>query len=209
MANRDRASGFTLLELIIAISLVGLIMMLSYGGMRIALRSWTQAEAVIGSEDELRLVHGFLRRQLAQAQAVPGKTDSNPDGTFKGTAQRVDFVAPMPGGRAGVSGYYRFTLEFVPADTGLSLQVVYGPDLPNTDSGAATGLEHTRILVKDIESGEFSYFGTTNAFDTGSWHSLWQQDASPPQLVRIRLNTKNRSIDWPELVIPIMTRGAG
>lgn len=208
MANRDRPRGFTLLELIIAISLVGLIMMLSYSGMRVALRSWTQAEAVIGSEDELRLVHGFLRRQLAQAQAV-GNSASNPDGAFKGTARRVDFVAPMPSGRVGVSGYYRFTLEFVQADTGLNLQVAYAPDLSTTSLDSVTGPDHTRILVKDIESGEFSYFGTTNAFDTGSWHTLWQQDASLPQLVRVRLNTRNQSIDWPDLVIPIVTRGAG
>ena len=208
MASLNRLHGFTLLELIIAISLVGLIMILSYSGMRVALRSWSQAEAVIVNEDEVRLVHGFLRRQLAQVQAGGDSTASS-DGAFKGTARRVDFVAPMPGGRVGVSGYYRFTLEFVQADSGLNLQVAYSLDVPTTSSNGVADEDHSRVLVQDIESGEFSYFGTTNAFDSASWHTLWQQDASLPQLVRVRLNTRNQAIEWPDMVFPIVARGAG
>ncbi|MDX1626808.1 MAG: prepilin-type N-terminal cleavage/methylation domain-containing protein, partial [Wenzhouxiangellaceae bacterium] len=64
------ASGFTLVELLVATALIGLIMAMAYGGFRAGIRASDSGEALIERTNRLRVVHDFVRRQLSQARPL-------------------------------------------------------------------------------------------------------------------------------------------
>ena len=65
-----RPAGFTLLELVVAITLIGLILVVLYGGLRLGLNGTDSGEQRAEASNRLRLVQEFLRRQLAQSMTV-------------------------------------------------------------------------------------------------------------------------------------------
>jgi general secretion pathway protein J len=94
----QRMRGFTLIEVMLAISLVALVMAMAYGGFRAAVRASNTGEAIIEENNRLRVVQQFVRRQLMLAQ--PLVIEEELDGErirFLGDRDRVRFVSPMPG----------------------------------------------------------------------------------------------------------------
>jgi general secretion pathway protein J len=61
-----RAAGFTLVELLLAITLMSILLGLTYSGLRAATRSSERGEEILAAGGELRAAHQFLRRQLNQ-----------------------------------------------------------------------------------------------------------------------------------------------
>ena len=65
-----RQQGFTLLELVVAITLMGLVLVVLYSGLRLGLNGWDSGERRAEASNRLRSVQEFLRRQLAQSMTV-------------------------------------------------------------------------------------------------------------------------------------------
>jgi len=59
--------GFTLVELLIALSLIGLITLLLFSGLRLGTRAWEGVETTADRTAELRVARNFLERALVQA----------------------------------------------------------------------------------------------------------------------------------------------
>ena len=102
--------GFTLLELVIALMLLGLMLPLAFAGLRLGLATWDSVEDRLNADNDQLLAHDFLRRQLERAQ-LPTQRDLSvePDFSFNGNADRLQFVAPLPA-HLGQGGMYRFEL---------------------------------------------------------------------------------------------------
>ncbi|MEE9250386.1 MAG: prepilin-type N-terminal cleavage/methylation domain-containing protein, partial [Alphaproteobacteria bacterium] len=69
-ATEDRAwreRGFTLLEVLIAMTLLGLIMMLLFGGLRLGTRAWETNSDRVEEISQIEISHQIIRRMLAQA----------------------------------------------------------------------------------------------------------------------------------------------
>ncbi len=58
-----RSGGFTLLELLLALTLVALIVVLAYGSLRMGIRAWEKGEQGTGQKE--RIVLQLLRRQVS------------------------------------------------------------------------------------------------------------------------------------------------
>src|SRR4029077_20007611 len=64
--RRMRPAGFTLVEVIVAMSLLATIMVLLYSGLTFALRSWDAGDANGRKVADRRLGENFLRRELTE-----------------------------------------------------------------------------------------------------------------------------------------------
>ena len=62
-----RARGFTLVELLLAVTLLSMLLALAYGGMRAATRATDRGQQVLEESGRLRMAHQFVRKQLNQA----------------------------------------------------------------------------------------------------------------------------------------------
>ena len=59
--------GFTLLELLVAITLLGLLMAALFGGLRLGARVWETGETRLDASARVQIVQDFLRQRLAEA----------------------------------------------------------------------------------------------------------------------------------------------
>ena len=63
-------AGFTLMELLVALLLLGMISTMALGGVRLGARTWETVTVKAGENGRMQTVRAFLSRELAQAVPV-------------------------------------------------------------------------------------------------------------------------------------------
>ena len=193
-----RQKGFTLLELVVAITLMGLVLVVLYSGLRLGLNGWDSGERRAEASNRLRSVQEFLRRQLAQSMTVYETNDDRRERfvVFAGRSEGIEFVAPMPA-LLGQGGLYRMWIEM--ADGQLRLR--QRPYLPGDP---AAGEERVNVLLEGVSTMEWAYFGPERDNDQESprWHADWTSTERRPLLVRLNLTLRGES--WPDLVVALV-----
>lgn len=214
--------GFTLVELLVALTLVGLIVSLLFGGIRLGNRSWDSTEQHTGRSAEMRLVWRFLGQQMGQARLViidDERLERKP--VFSGLAAGVELVAPAPA-HLGLGGLQLVRIQIRQGDESNQLLLtrwLYDPDVlaggdgvpawrplhqAGVDSISPEGADEQRsvysqtVLVDDLESVDISYFGPSGRSGERQWNEEWLEQEQLPQLVKIRIT--DRRGDWPEMV---------
>ena len=192
-----RFAGFTLVELLIAIALFGLILTGLYSGLRMATRASDAGEAHATDNDELRAVMGFLRFELNQVYPLVFSDESADRVIFEGEPDRLMFVARLPQHR-GVEGAYLISL--VADQDRLVLRYrLTKPDRQYLFESGDTGKEV--VVVPGVENVGFSYYGKRGR--TARFYSRWDDPERLPKLLRMRIRPKGRGVNWPDLIVPI------
>ncbi len=109
----NNQTGFTLLELLIAMALMSLVLVMLYGGLRLGMRSWDAGEQRAESVNEVRLIEDFIRRQLRQSMTVYREDPEQGQAVvFEGQADSLTFVAPLLS-YLGMGGLYVIQFDVV------------------------------------------------------------------------------------------------
>ena len=105
--HRAPWAGFTLLEVLVALALLGFILVALAGGVRFGVRAWQAEERRGAGAAELEAVHGLLRRMVATAQPLP-LAGLGPPGTtlfFDGRPNEMSFVSDLPDAIGGAGPF--------------------------------------------------------------------------------------------------------
>ena len=198
-------SGFTLLELLVAITLLGIVMVLLFGGLRFGTRAWERGDERSEELARLEVVHGFVRRHLSEAYplVVPeGRAERRID--FVGRPDTLALAALMPA-RLGAGGFHRLVFSVVGDGVRKRLVVSRHPFRSGMDDSAEppeTGDGTETVLLEGISSAAFSYYGAIGADDEPAWRDAWEDARSPPLLVRLDVTfPEGDRRYWPELVV--------
>jgi general secretion pathway protein J len=196
-----RPRGFSLLEVLAALVLLSLVLLGVYSGIRTSSRIVRSGEARIQRLDEVRSGQQFVRRELAQALAIPFDRNDDGDGiVINGDTRRLRFVAPLPG-YLGKQGPQLQTLELVRDGThDYKLQVGFATLPPDGSASVAVG--DPEVLLSGITDGHFDYRGTDDQGQPMDWADHWPDGRRLPTLARIEL-TLAGGISWPPLVVPV------
>lgn len=96
--RRHSQRGFTLLELVLALSIAGAMLAIVFGGLRVGLRAWQRGEQSAESLQHARSLSVLLTQALGGSYAYlgPVPAGSPPEVLFQGEPDRVSFVTVSP-----------------------------------------------------------------------------------------------------------------
>lgn len=202
--------GFTLLELLIGLTLLGFVLALLFGGFRLASRSWDAVTARTENTTNEQLARSLARRLITQAQPMRWKKGINPRIAFVGEPGTFIAVAPLSG-PLGAGGLAVIELKATsgPAETGsgdsfrliLRLAPLRYQDEVFSDA-LAEAEEH--MLLDGLSAVEFSYFGSEKPGAPPTWQGTWSNPDQLPKLVRLRLQSAEDG--WTDLIVsPMVT----
>ena len=201
MRTRKRHErGFTLLEVLIAMTLLGLLMVAQFGGLRLGVRAWETGDRHAKEVTRVESVHRFVRGQLSQAYRLPWiDEDGRERAAFEGAPEAVIFTTLLPEHLA-MGGFHSVTLGLVGRGGEKRLVVSWRPFRPDMSTIAdELGVRET-TLVDGVSDIEFSYFGRTKRDEPQGWHERCDDSAGLPSLVRMRVGLADGR-RWPVLVV--------
>lgn len=207
-------AGFTLLELLIATTVLAFLSLLLFGGLRFGTRVWEKSETSTTETNRIRAAQLYLSDEVSHIYPFfSGATPADKHVDFSGEDRRMTYFAPsksIPGALDLV------TVQAVPVKGSVSLIVGRKVEL----EGANAGISH-HTLITGLKWFQISYFGVsspagvksaiTNKAGLGSgaaaaaaaapqWTSVWEGQTRLPLLIRIRAGAAGRNA-WPDLVI--------
>jgi general secretion pathway protein J len=197
--------GFTLIELVVAMVLLGAMMTLLYSGLTFGLRSWDAGDANGRRVADRRIGENFLRRELAEAFPLRWKDPNFLRYAFDGGEHALRFVSSRPAGISlGGLALVGVDVEDDPKHPGTrNLVMRRAMADPDATDFSVLDRSETSILVEDVDSVDFSYFGSENDFTEPRWFEKWPLPSRFPVLVRIRIKASDGSF-LPDMLMKVM-----
>lgn len=200
--NHPRPNGFTLLEVLVALTLVGLLSTVLFQGLRLSARLQTTASERGDRLLQIATIHASLRNMLSGAEAVvldPGASPPQPI-IFHGQGDRISFVAPLPA-RIGMGGRHLFTIGMDRDGRMVLRWRLYRPEIPTSASGQAMeSQDRTSVLLDHLRAVRFTYFATHDPAEAPAWYGQWDNVRTLPLLIRVEFSFTDGT-ETPELLI--------
>lgn len=199
--------GFTLLEILIVLSLLGVLLTLVGGALLGANRAVLKAQRYTVSLDEMRAAQQFLRTAISEALPLDvTEDDSQVDGFFVGEPQRMQFVATLPGVLGG--GIQRFTLQLTGNEALRDLQVAFAQFESKAQVSVPASRSEPQVLLKGVEDLQFSYRGVSPKGQATGWIDAWPWTRRLPSAVRIAARVDG-PVPWVTQVVALRLNLSG
>lgn len=191
-----RQAGFTLLELMVALAVLGLLSLMLFGGLRFGFRSWERESAHANAVSDIGIAQAFLRRSIAAAYPLfQVDSEAKRVNQFVGAMDSLQLLAPAPAS-TGRGGRDRYRIGMEAANGRTDLVVWSQPEL-----AADPGKRTRTILVPGVRKLVIGYFGKQGG-DDPQWYDGWGDATHPPQLVRIEVGFAADDFrTWPEFIV--------
>lgn len=204
-----RSGGFTLVELLLALTLMSMLLALAYGGLRASTRAADKGQTVLEDSGRIRMAHQFIRKQINQM--IPLVFEESEDKTvrsvFQGDRRKIRFVAPMPG-YLGFGGPQVQELAIVSGDEGD--QLIFSHALLQGFEEQNLYKRDPIVLLEQIEDAEFGYLGLDEFGELSPWMSDWLETDNLPESVSLSIEfTEEVYILWPLLTAAVRIDSEG
>ena len=205
-----RQRGFTLIEIVIAMTLLAVMMSLLYSGLTFALRSWDAADANGRRVADRRLAENFLRREVVEIFPMRWKDPARVRFAFEGEHDALRFVSTRAAG-VTLGGLSLVGLRLEKDKDNRTQDLVMRRAMADSDAEDFSSLDKAEptLLYAGLDGIELSYFGSGNDFTDPVWSDKWEFPARMPQLIKLRV--RDGDGHWlPDIVMKLgMAEEAG
>ncbi len=185
--KRHAPDGFTLLELLLAISILSLITGSIMGGIHLGKRTWetTRASEAL---DEVETAARAVAALIARSYALTPDPAAPPNTTilFQGAPDAARFVALSEGG----AQWGGLVLTEIGADAGGDgAELAVWTRVYRTHEGFSPPRQEMKktVVLKNVASVQLGFFGAPEREQPPVWSANWTSKATMPEIVSIRI----------------------
>jgi general secretion pathway protein J len=195
-ASHTQATGFTLIEVLVALALMSLIGTILLASLQIASHTWQRVTREVAAVDEISRAQQFLRQRLATIDP-PQSTNAVLQPALVGVGDAMEFtgLANGPSGKESL----RYQVSLSRAERGV-IEVRYREDRehpfgsPDQGWSSETLLDHASALT-------VAYWRRIGKSE-GEWVDHWSDKDTLPRLIRVEVSfAPNDSRRWPPLYV--------
>ena len=187
-------NGFTLLELLISLTIIGLILVIVFGALRIGARAWEKGERDVETRQIQRIVLDNMKRQIASTCLREIMSKDQKGFFFRGDRESMEFMSRLPMVPTTRSGmvYVKYVVREGEGGEKKRL-MLYEKDvvLIDKEKGVEDQDEADFFeLIPGAESIEFEYLkGPEDKDRDPQWQETWDpdKDTGIPLAVKIIL----------------------
>ena len=187
--------GFTLLELIIAVTLLATIILVIAGAVRLGYRSMASGEKKMDGLERFRSSLTVIDNQIQSAIPLSFDDNGSPKRYFEGTRSTLTFATNYSiwGGMRGyVVVQYRVLMDQ------MGKQTIYA-----SEALVGSAVKRETMLLTGLDQIYFEYL-SRDITQEGQWVDQWADEKKLPELIRIHLVSGFRDIC---LIIPMRAEG--
>jgi prepilin-type N-terminal cleavage/methylation domain-containing protein len=210
-----RSRGFTLLELVLAMTALAMLTAICYAAFHLAIRAIERGEVAVVTTQRLRVASDVLIRQIKSTVPYPARNkDLDVYPYFIGNGTSMAFVTA--GGLQGGGSLVRVVYQVVDNPTRLVMTetTFFSPDTLGRDT-LDTSHEHQTVLLDNFKTLHFQYYrndGTADLDGATAWVEAWDghEEESMPSAVWISVEgAPGLEIGQWNQQIPIMATNYG
>ncbi|MGI9503215.1 MAG: prepilin-type N-terminal cleavage/methylation domain-containing protein [Geminicoccaceae bacterium] len=202
MSSVSHDSGFTLMELLVALTLLAILMTTMLGGLRLGARVWEVSVSSLDDSDHVFVVRRFLQQRLEDVVPVIRTDQTGADQpAFIGEAASLRLASSMPISLG--QGLFLLDLSLHPSDDesgGRNLVLGW------TSFPAETFHDRSeRMILENITGMTMAYYARTEEDPSGRWYPSWRGRDLLPELIRIDLQfPPGDRRQWQPLIVSPM-----
>lgn len=200
--------GFTLVEVLIALTLLALLMLVLTSALRAMGQVEERVEQRIDASDDYRATTGLLNDVLGQVSAQRYATqavDGPPSAPFfEARESSLAWIGVMPA-RFGLGGRHYLRLALEPGTDGASLVLRYAP-WTGAPTFTAWAQAQGRVLATPVQTLSLRYLDPGN----GQWSAIWpppgmSADKLPRDLLpaAVEIQLDGPAPAWPPLFVAL------
>lgn len=182
--NRSVSNGFTLLELLISLTIMGVILVIVFGALRIGARAWEKGEADVEAHQRERVVLNLVRRQISSVCAREIAKEAEEEPSFfmgRGDDRTLAFLSRLsavPTNRSGVV-YVNYVIK--PAEEEGQQLALYEQDVVSMGPGDLSeepSDEAYHVLIAKAYYIGFEYLMRSEEIEGSfDWRECWEPDS--------------------------------
>ena len=199
----DAEAGFTLVELLIALTLLTVIASLLVNAVGSARQALNVVDRRV-TQASVPAVQSVLRRLLVEARANSDATQrADPDRAFIGELNKLSFVSSfVPQGQYG--GLWRYQIALDASErAGESSALVLTQQLVRPAS-SATGPPLRTVVLKEVRALSVRYLGAEDKDSAPQWQDVWRHPSRLPRLVSVDVRfLRADGRQWTPLIVAL------
>ena len=193
---RRGSGGFTLVELLVALTVMALVMGLLTNSLQFSLKAAGAVEAEINGAVSAHQGQRAFRRQLQMA--MPVRRAGSDELDFSASKDAVEFVSALPG-LTGTDGLYHVALRIIDGQ----LLMSYRSFIDTREHGEANAEPGEAVLLQGFERAQFSFLDARRVAAV-EWADEWRYTDRLPDAVRLQITYGDASDTEPfDLVVAI------
>ena len=196
----DAMRGFTLMEVLVGMTLLSMMLVLLFGSLKMSSESWERGEKKILDVNEAAAVYNFFRRYLQTAMPLLDYTNNEEQAlSFQGKKDALQFVSVRPASFIGPrEQLYSVSLERLGNEQ--VIKVAMTPFFPSAEG--EEWQKDEEILLRNVQHLSFEYFGSDEGETNPRWQDEWLMRSQLPQLIKIKIVDATQDV-WPELIVDL------